>query len=113
METSKAIAKIKKTREYRDDEENKREIDSLEKSFSKALSRKEFLKQDYIQEIVAKIKSILGNIRINLVEEDDEIKRIQLKSDRDAYLKVLSFFTKDIDNELASIEEKVNSILET
>lgn len=112
METGKALDKIKKSREYRADDDNKLYVDALEKSFQKAVSRKAFLDQDYIQDIVLKIKSILADIRKSLIEEDDEIKRIQLKSDRDAYLKVLSWFSKDVDRELNEINNKVNEVLE-
>lgn len=112
METEKALTRIKKTREYRADEENKSYVDSLEKAFEKAISRKAFLDQDYIKEIVLKIKSILADIRKSLVEEDDQIERIKLKSDRDAYQRVLAWFTTDIDKELNSIHERVNQVLE-
>lgn len=112
IETEKALRKIQKGSDYRNDEENRDYVDRLQADFEKAISRKAFLDQDYVKEMVLKIKSILGDIRRQLVEEDDQMERVRLKADREAYQKIFSWLAKDIDAELSEINEKVNEILE-
>lgn len=112
METQKAIIKLKKTSSYKYDEDNREYVENLEKDFEKAVSKRAFLDQDYVKEMVIKLKSILSDIRKRLVEEDDEMQRIKLKADRSAYETLLGWLSRDIDKQLNEINQKVNEILE-
>lgn len=105
--------KVRKTREYQADEDNKNYVDDLEKQFEKIQRDKAFMDQDYVKEIARKIRSILASINIRLVEEDEPIARMKMKCDREAYEKFLSWFSKETEKEMAMILDRVEEILDS
>lgn len=104
------IAEIKKSRDYLDPE-NEREVTALEKTLEKLKTDRAFLELDYIKDIRKRIKSIILNVKIQLADEDDLEKRIRLKADRDAYIWLLGFVSRDVDKELEEINKRAREML--
>lgn len=102
---------IKRSSAYKDPE-NRDYVESLEKRIDKIKADADFLNLDYVKDIVKKLKSVLLDIRLKLVDEDDSEKRRVLKCDQAAYERVLSWFSRDINTELASINDRAEDILE-
>ncbi len=110
MKTEDALAKIRKSRDYLDPE-NQKEVDALEKQFEKLKTDRAFLELDYIKSIKNKIKSIILNIKLKLTDEDDTDARIRMKADRDSYIWLLSLVSRDVDKEMDDVNKRANELL--
>lgn len=111
IKTEDALTRIRKSRDYLQSDDNKSEVDDLEKRFEKLKTDKAFLDLDYIKDIKKRIKSILVDIKVKLAEEDDTDKRRVMKSDRDSYTWLLKFFSRDVEKELGEVNAKANEML--
>lgn len=111
QKSEETIDRLKNTREYRVDEDNRYEVDRLERRLETLRAKTDFLSQDYVVDIVKRLKSIILSINMRLREEDDSEKRRVYKSDRSAYRRLLTWFSTDVENDLAEIEDRAETML--
>lgn len=111
MDTDQAIKRIKRSREYRLDPDNREYISEIERDLEQLKTDAAFQKLDQVKIIRSRIKSIIVSARLRLVEEDDAQKRLQMKADLNAYKWLLRFFSRNVDKEMEEINEKLNDKL--
>lgn len=109
--TRAVIDRLKESKEVRDDEENEIDVLRLERRFETLRAKSDFLQQDYVQDVVKRIKSIILSITQRLQEEDDSAKRLALKADRGAYRRVLTWFSSDVERDLAEVADRAKEML--
>lgn len=110
METDKAIEKLKKTRAYRDPD-NRAYVADLEREFERIKTDAAFQKLDQVKMIRSRLKSVITSASLRLVEEDDPEARRKIKADKEAFVWLLRFFSRNVEREMAEINEKVNELL--
>lgn len=109
--TRDTIDRIKESREFKEDPENQSEVLRLERKFETIRAKSDFLQQDYVRDVVRRLKSVILSITRQLQEEDDPKKRMVLKCDRMAYRRVLTWFSDDIEHDLEEIADRAETML--
>lgn len=112
MNHEQALAKIKKSRDFRSIEDNRQWIAEVERDLEKLKTDDAFLKTDQVKALKLRIKSIIVSASKRLIDEDEPSARLRIKADRDAYTWLLRYFSKDVDKEMQEIEDKLNEKLE-
>lgn len=111
IETDQALKKIRKSKDYLRSEDNREWLSEVEKDLEQLKTDAAFQKLDQVKMLRQKIKSIIVSASKRLVDEDDVQKRLKIKADREAYVWLLRYFSKNIDREMAEINEKLNEKL--
>lgn len=111
-DADKVIKDIKKSRAYQSDEDNRAYISEVEKELEQLKTDAAFQKLDQVKFIRSRIKSIIVSANLKLIEEDDSRERMKVKADRDAYIWLLRFFSRNVDKEVADITRKLEEKLE-
>lgn len=105
------LKRIKKSRDYLSDPENREYIADIERDLESLKTDAAFQKLDQIKMLRARIKSVIYSCRVKLMEEDNPQKRLRIKADRDSYTWLLHFFSRDTEKELQAIEDKLEERL--